>query len=297
MHKYSPKLTVNILTFRTDKKILKNCIDSIDKSISINIIENSSNFFDAVYFRKIRKNIKIFCTGKNYGYGKGHNYGFSKVKNRYVLICNPDVVFKKNYFYNLLKNLKNSDFHMIGSQYSKKEMFKPAYGLFHENQVNPNLPKDKSGFQKVDWIVGCTILFDLNKFPNKKIFDENFFMFYEETDLCKRIISKNGKIYSGSNLLIKHLGEKSSFATNPSLKIDYIKLRNWHLMWSSFYFKKKHFGYLYSLLNHMPYLIKDLLKIIFFFIFQKKEKYIKHYYRFLGLLESIMGKKSNYRVL
>ena len=47
----------------------------------------------------------------------------------------------------------------------------------------------------------------------------------------------------------------------------------------------------------MPYLIKDLLKIIFFFIFQKKEKYIKHYYRFLGLLESIMGKKSNYRVL
>ena len=40
MHKYSPKLTVNILTFRTDKKILKNCIDSIDKSISINIIEN-----------------------------------------------------------------------------------------------------------------------------------------------------------------------------------------------------------------------------------------------------------------
>ena len=297
MPKYLPKLTINILTFKTSKKILKNCIDSIDGSIPINIIENSNYFIDENYFKKKRKQIKFFCTGKNYGYGKGHNIGISKVKTRYVLICNPDVVFKKNYFKHLLKYLKNSDFHMVGSQYSKKEMFKPAYGLFYENQINPNLPKDKSGFQKVDWIVGCTILFDLNKFPNKKIFDENFFMFYEETDLCKRIISKDGKIYSGSNLLIKHLGEKSSFATNPNMKVDYIKLRNWHLMWSSFYFKKKHFGYFYSLINHVPYLVKDLLKIIFYFIFLKKEKYIKHYFRFLGLLDSIKGKKSNYRIL
>ena len=297
MYKYSPKLTINILTYKTDKKILKNCIESIDKSISVNIIENSNYFHDKIYFKKIRKNIKIFCSGRNYGYGKGHNYGFSKVNNRYVLICNPDVVFKKNYFKNIFKFLgKNKDFNIIGSQYTRNEMWKPAYGLFNEKEINPIIKKDKFGLQEVNWVVGCTILFDLSKFSNKKIFDENFFMFYEETDLCKRIIYKSGKVFSGSNLIINHLGEKSSFAVKPELKIDYIKLRNWHLMWSSFYFKKKHYGYFYSLISHLPSLFKDLLKILIYLILLNKEKYIKHFYRFLGLFNSIIGNKSKFRV-
>ena len=297
MHKYSPKLTINILTYKTDKKILKNCIESIDKSISVNIIENSNYFHDKIYFKKIRKNIKIFCSGRNYGYGKGHNYGFSKVNSRYVLISNPDVVFKKNYFKNIFKFLrKNMDFSIIGSQYTKNEMWKPAYGLFNQKEINPIIKKDKFGLQKVNWVVGCTILFDLSKFSNKKIFDENFFMFYEETDLCKRVISKRGKVYSGSNLIINHLGEKSSFATKPEFKIDYIKLRNWHLMWSSFYFQKKHNGYYYSLISHLPSLVKDLLKMLVYLILLNKEKCIKHFYRFLGLFNSIIGNKSKFRV-
>lgn len=297
MTKYLPKLAVNILTFKTDVKILKNCIDSIDKSIPINIIENSNNFKDKIFLKKIRKNIRFFCTGKNYGYGKGHNYGLSKINNRYVLICNPDVVFKKDYFKNIFKILSNNfEFSIIGSQYSKSYMNRPAYGLFDTNKINPAIKKNKFGLQKVNWVVGCTILFDLSTFLNKKIFDENFFLFYEETDLCKRLISKKRLIYSGSNLIIKHLGEKSSFAIRPKFKIDYIKLRNWHLMWSSFYFKRKHQGYFYSLINHFPSLIKDLLKIFFYLIFLKKEKYTKHFYRFLGLYNSMIGNKSKYRV-
>ena len=297
MPKYSPKLSINILTFKTDKKILKNCINSINKSIPINIIENSKNFKNEVYFKKLRKNIKIFCTGENYGYGKGHNYGLSKVKNRYVLICNPDVIFKKKYFNNLYNHLKKKlKFCLIGSQYPKKQMNRPAYGLFDQKKINPNINKDKFGLQKVHWIVGCTILFDLNEFRNKKVFDENFFMFYEETDLCKKISYKKKIVYSGPDLIIDHLGEKSSFAVNPKHEIDYIKLRNWHLMWSSFYFKKKHYGYLESLINHLPSLIKDLLKTLIYIIFFNKKKYIQHAYRFLGLYNSIIGNKSKFRI-
>jgi GT2 family glycosyltransferase len=298
MSKNLPKLAVNILTYKTDVKILKNCIDSIDKSIPINIIENSNKFADKNFFKKKRKNIKFYCTGENYGYGKGHNYGLSKVKNRYVLICNPDVIFKKNYFKNIFKILNNGlEFSMIGSQYSKNEMNKPAYGLFNIKKFNPEIEKDKFGLQKANWIVGCTILFDLSKFLNKKIFDENFFLFYEETDLCKRITSKNGIIYSGSNLIIKHLGEKSSFAIKSKFKVDYIKLRNWHLMWSSFYFKKKYNGYFYSFINHFPSVIKDLLKTLIYLLFFKKEKYTKHFYRFLGLYNSMIGNRSKFRIV
>lgn len=297
MTKYTSKLTVNILTFRTEKKILNDCINSIEKSIPINIIENSKNFQHEVFFRKKRKNINVFCAGKNLGYGKGHNYGFSKTKSRYVLICNPDVIFKKNYFKEIKKYLiKNIKFDIIGSQYAKNKMIRPAYGLFETKKINPYIKKDANGLQKVNWIVGCTMLFDLHKFSSKKIFDENFFLFYEETDLCRRIMKKNGAIYSGSNLIIDHLGEKSSFAAIPELKIDYVKLRNWHLLWSSFYYEKKHFGYFHSFKKHSFSLVKDIIKIFFYFFVFNKEKYLKHLYRFLGLINSMAGKKSNFRI-
>ena len=165
MTKYTSKLNVNILTFRTEKKILNNCINSIDKSIPINIIENSMNFEHEAYFKKRRKNLNVFCTGNNFGYGKGHNYGFLKTKSRYVLICNPDVIFRKDYFKLVKEYLKKKiKFHIIGSQYHRNKMNRPAYGLFTLKKINPNIKKDVNGLQRVNWVVGCTMLFDLNNF-------------------------------------------------------------------------------------------------------------------------------------
>ena len=175
MTKYTSKLTVNILTFRTEKKILNYCINSIEKSIPINIIENSKNFQHEVFFRKKRKNINVFCAGKNLGYGKGHNYGFSKTKSRYVLICNPDVIFKKNYFKKVKKYLnKKIKFDIIGSQYTKNRMNRPAYGLFETKKINPYVKKDINGLQKVNWVVGCT-MFLIFRFLTKKFLMKIFF--------------------------------------------------------------------------------------------------------------------------
>ena len=290
-------ISINILTYRTDKKILDDCIRSINISVPINIIENSKKFIDKNRYKKINKNIKVFCTGKNSGYARGHNYGLSKVKTRYVLICNPDVIFDNDYFKNIKIYLrKDINFHVIGSQYKKKNMNRPAYGLFKLNMINPDLPIKFKGLQKVDWVVGCTMLIDMKRFSQKDIFDKNFFLFYEENDLCKRIKSIGGYVYSSNKLIINHFGGKGSFAVNPNLKLDYIKLRNWHLMWSSFYFQKKYNGFFISLIMHSLTLIKSFLKFILFFIFRKKESYTKHLYRFLGLTNSIIGKSSSFRI-
>ena len=140
-----PDISINILTYRTDQKILEDCIRSINISVPINIIENSKKLKNESYYKKINKNIKIFCTGKNFGYAGGHNYGISCAKTRYVLICNPDVTFYKNYFNNIRDYLKNDlNFHVIGSQYTKKNMNRPAYGLFGSNEINPKVSFNKN---------------------------------------------------------------------------------------------------------------------------------------------------------
>ena len=71
--------------------------------------------------------------------------------------------------------------------------------------------------------------------------------------------------------------------------------RNWHYMWSLFYFNKKHKGYLKAYKITFGKFVSAFFKTIIFFIFNKKKHYIyKH--RFLGLLNSYLNKKSKFRI-
>ena len=296
MNNLLSNLTVNILTYRTNEEILKNCILSIDKSVKINLIENSTELKNQLFFEKLNPNIKVFCTGKNLGYAAGHNFGLKNVKTKYVLILNPDLICKENYFKNIQTYLNNEfDYSIIGSQYEESKMNKPAYGLFDVKKNNNDLPMNENYLQKVDWVVGCSMLVNLEKFNSRNLFDENFFLFFEETDLCKRIKLKGGNIYSSKALIIDHFGEKGSFATDKNNELEYIKLRNWHLMWSSFYYYKKNNNYFFALKNSSGSLIRSIIKTIFYSIVFNKLERTKYFYRFLGLYNSMLGNKSWYR--
>ena len=72
-------------------------------------------------------------------------------------------------------------------------------------------------------------------------------------------------------------------------------MREWHWMWSTFYFYKKNFNYFYALRQVIGKFIKAFLKTIFYSItFNKKEKE-KYKYRFLGIYNAVLGKPSNFR--
>ena len=140
------------------------------------------------------------------------------------------------------------------------------------------------------------MLINLEKFNDKEIFDKNFFLYFEEVDLCKSVIAKGENIFTSSKLKIHHLGFKSTKNENFEDKMSLNKLREWHWMWSSFYFYKKNFSYFYASYQMSGKLIKSFLKMIFYFItFQKRER-DKYLYRFLGLLNSFLNKPSNYRL-
>ena len=139
------------------------------------------------------------------------------------------------------------------------------------------------------------MLFNLEKFNDRNLFDENFFLFFEETDLCRRTKLLGQNIYSSKSLLIDHFGEKGSFASDVNNKLSYIKLRNWHLMWSSFYYYKKNNNYMFAFKKSLGTLVRSFFKTIFYSIIFNKTEKTKYYYRFLGLYNSMIGKKSWYR--
>ena len=288
-------LSVVVVTYKTNLNILEKCLSSIDPSVKIIIVENSSKFINEDHISNKYKNVSIFCSGENTGYGRGNNYGLQKVDTKYALILNPDIICEKNYFENIKNYLNDElDFSIIGSQYLDNDTYAPA-GFFDSelNLKDADYTQDLN-LSKVDWVVGCSMLLNLKKFKSKSIFDENFFLFFEEFDLCK-FLKKNGeKVYSSSKLIVNHFGFKSS--TDLTDEIDLIKLRNWHYMWSYFYYHKKNDGYFNALRVSIGKLVRSLLKTILFTLIFNKKKRINYFYRFMGLLNSMIGKKSFFRI-
>ena len=243
--------------------------------------------------------MNIVCTGENLGYGAGNNFGIKSVKTDYILILNPDVICDKNFFSNISDVVKEAkDFSIIGCQYLYDKTFMPA-GFFdkkkNEEFIEYFKNHETNDLLEVDWVTGCSLLINLKKFRNNLIFDENFFLYFEEFDLCKSLKNKGEKVYSSKKLKIHHLGLKSSLDENSVNKKSINRLREWHWMWSSFYFYKKNYNYFYALNKIFGKFVKAFFKLIFYILIFNKNEKEKYKYRFLGILNGILCRPSSFR--
>ena len=134
---YLSNLTIVILTHKTNKKILYDCISSINNNANIIIVENSKSFNFEKEIKEKFKNIEIYCSGSNLGYGSGNNYGLDKTKTKYALILNPDVICDTNFFNNITKYINNNlDFSIIGISYYEGNDYDPS-GFFNNKKLIP----------------------------------------------------------------------------------------------------------------------------------------------------------------
>jgi hypothetical protein len=106
--------------------------------------------------------------------------------------------------------------------------------------------------------------------------------------LFEKVLTE-GKFRKSSKVIHKG-GQSHNKEFNEQMELS----RNWHYMWSFFYYNKKHFTYLYALLISFHKLIFYSLRLIFYSLsFNKNKK--KYKQRLSGLLNSYMGKSSWYR--
>tara|TARA_A100001011_G_scaffold382688_1_gene452835 strand:+ start:1877 stop:2725 length:849 start_codon:yes stop_codon:yes gene_type:complete len=272
-------LTILITSFRSENAI-QECLRHIDKECKVINIENSNNQEHKINIEKNFKNVECILSGENLGYAKANNIGLKNTKTKYALILNPDSRLSpdalKNFF---LSVEKHPDFAMIGPNLMNFDTNKNK--LFKKN----NLELTKN-------IKGHAMFLNLSQFKDIGFFDENFFIYLEEIDLCRRLVNKGKKIYIDPNIEISHKGGKSH---DPSINFEMELSRNWHWMWSQFYFQKKYNGYFYSVLQIMPKFFSTSFKIIFYSLLLKKEKLLIYYYRLKGIISGVLGQSSWYR--
>jgi GT2 family glycosyltransferase len=275
MSEFEKNITFVIVCFKSSS-VIEKCLESISSGCKVIIVENSNDIFVKNYLEKKFSNVQVLISGDNIGYGRANNLGISMVKTKYVFILNPDTYLEKNTLKELsyVTNVLNGNFSILAPEIFNNKLLK----------LDNNEIKD---FIEVDFVKGFAMLLNLSKINFDKFFDENFFLFLEEIDLCKRVKDIGGKIYIACKAKVHHYSKKSS---GDEFHIELC--RNWHWMWSLYYYNFKHFGLLVAYKITLYKFISSLIKMLMAMLLFKKKKYLIYKYRLLGLINAYRGKDS-----
>ena len=279
-------LTIVIVTLKSEK-IIDQCIKSINQNIPIIVVENSTNQKFKDELESKYKNLRCILSKSNLGMGAGNNIGIKSAKTDYVFVLNPDVKLEPNTLNELfLASEKLSEFSII-SPISSDINF-PNYGMFNKLQESEktNLPF------KVDYVDGFAMLLNKTKFRNDVYFDENFFLYLENNDLCLRANKEGGSVFVIPTARINHSGAKT---VDSKYKNEVEFSRNWHWVWSKFYFNKKHFGFTRAIKVNLFTYISSLIKFLFYLAINNNFKKKIYFNRASGFYNALLGKSSWYR--
>ncbi len=264
------------------KDKIKKYLNQFNDKFKVIIIENSYDFS----LRKIIKKFKhtsIIFNKKNLGFGASSNIGLKNIKTKYGIHLDLDTNCSNKSILKLIEEAKKlNDFIILGPKIRN-------YNYKIEDFQKKNISKNLSSMNFID---GCCMLFNMKKLKKHGYFDENFFLYFEEYDLFKRFIRKDEKIIMTNRVSISHKGRSS---TNKRYSKEIEINRNWHYLWSKFYFYRKHYNYLYAFIKISGSLLSSFLRIPIFFLVGSKFKKRIYVARLLGILNSMINNKSWYR--
>ena len=275
-------ITVILVSFHSDE-IIEKSIATIDQEIQIIVVENSRNLSLKTNLEKKYTNVKVVIPDENLGNGAGINYGLKNTKTKYALYLDVDTQLYPDTIKNLVLAAKDiKRFSILAPKIKNFEYRNECYLESGDNKKYSNMR----------FVTGCALFFDLKLFDEVGFFDEKIFLYFEENDFYERCLKKGKSIFLINNSIINHQGNAS---VNKVYKDEIEINRNWHLMWSTFYYYKKHFGIITAYKKILPKLFSALLNIIFYTLIFNRQKRRIYYARFSGLLNSIMGNKSWFR--
>ena len=278
-------LSIVIVTLKSEK-VIHQCIKSLNQNIPIIVVEHSDNKKLKEDLEKRYNNLKCILAKSNLGMGSGNNIGLKAANTDYVLLLNPDVLLEDNTIEELFLASHNlANFSML----APLEKNFNNYGFLNKKKSNKNL--ENAPFE-VDFIDGFAMLINKKKFKEIDYFDENFFMYLENNDLCKRSRDKGDLIYIVPKSKINHLAAK---AVDKKYEDEVEFSRNWHWIWSKFYFNKKHYGFFKAFYEGFPRYCSSLIKFLFYLLINNKKKKKIYFNRASGFYNAFLGKASWYR--
>jgi len=210
-------LTIIIVLHNASNVIFK-CLDQL-LNFNIIIVDNGKNNHVLMDFKKYKNINKIISKNKNLGFGNGVNYAFSYIKTNFFLVLNPDIIIDESSINELFKISKENQNCAISAPYIPTD--KDGYGILPEkgkgisrNAIHKKSCKlldnlKPSGEFCVNVTKGCALLINSNHFKSVGMFSSEYFLFWEEIDLCRKILNQKLSVIVSSKAIAKHDGGTS----------------------------------------------------------------------------------------
>ncbi len=279
------EVTIVIISHKSKKKVIK-LIRNISNQLKIIIVENSQDKSIEKELSNFKGNVELIFSENN-GYGSAINLARTRVTTKYFFVLNPDMqkIDDKliNVFYNSAKEL-NDNFGALGPRFEN---------VSEKSHKQSNISEE---YGQIESISGSAMFFCSEVFDKNGRFDENFFLYFEETDYCYRSNKNNFKIYQINSQKVHHeIG--TSVETSGEEELNKLKkLYAWHFIWSKFYYYRKRYGRLTSLILFFPTLLRIILRIFLNIVTGNKKNKLKYKIRLNGLVSSIKNNRSYKRI-
>ncbi|ALS03183.1 glycosyl transferase family 2 [Enterococcus silesiacus] len=240
------RITISIVTHNS--RHIFDVLDNLKTELGlasnyeIHIFDNASQTNYIEQLESYGSFITLHTSAENKGFGYGHNQVLTKVSTRYAVIFNPDVLITKEALDNVVQRMRedgqlaavcpkvlNSD---GTTQYLVRQKldvfdymlrfvpFQAIKKLFDKRLSYyecRDLPDNQTSYIKMG--SGCFMVIDIDKFNQIGGFDERFFMYFEDNDLCLRFGKAGYKILYTPFETVIHLYEKGAHKSKKLFKI------------------------------------------------------------------------------
>jgi len=252
-------LSIIIVNYKSKIKLL-NCLESIRQSdlggLNYEIIVVDNNSGDDL---SDLTGVKVIVSPNNLGMGGGNNLGIKNSGGEYILISNPDIVYDKDSIKKLYEFFKaDRSIGLIGPklinpdgslQYSCARfpqiyiplLRRTSIGYFFPSRLNHYLMKKVSHEEvlQVDWVMGACFMIRRSELESdNKLFDERYFMYFEDVDLCRQIKNRGQSVvyFPVVKVVHNHMRQSANLPWYKSLLSD--KIAREHLKSAFRYFRK-----------------------------------------------------------
>jgi GT2 family glycosyltransferase len=176
---------------------------------------------------------------RNLGFGAANNRALAQVKTPYALLLNPDCLPTPEFFDGLLQAAVDfPDAAIIAPHLMRRNGTPEVSYRWPTTHWDSRGPK-ADGPCCVGFVCGAVMLLNMDVMKRVGFFDETFFLYYEDEDLCQRVFLAGQQIVVVPNVEITHLSRGSVKGPNP-LKSEFI--RGYHHAQSKLVFERKYFG-------------------------------------------------------
>ena len=219
-----PKVSIVILNYNSKRSLgalldecLKAALNQTYVNLEVVFADNGSNDESVTYVNKIYgSKLKVVVLGKNYGFCLGNNYAVREVSDdaRYLLLLNPDAVLSSGYVETLVSYMQsNPNVAACQGVQNFMEGYQPILGgLVPSNGMSVTLElrylRSINGGKlqpiPVLWVQGSAMLVRCDLFNKVNGFSKELFMYYDEMDLCCRLIASGYKIMGIPDTMYLH---------------------------------------------------------------------------------------------